>query len=413
MEKVIAKLTPEGRAHTALNRILVVEDSETERFRLAALLSKLGYEVVQAENGKLALEWLEHNQVAIVLSDWSMPLMTGLELCQQIRKDGFGDPYFILVTGRDTTSDLVAGMEAGADDFIAKPFNREELRVRLIAGRRMMEMRQSLEKQNLELQKYIEREAEAAEQTRQDLDMASKMLVDLLPENIALTSSSSASGVFQPAAAIGGDFYSFFKLDDLHIGFYLLDVAGHGIPSALLSFTLARTISPVPKSESILFENGIVRNPSAVVNELNQRFVSHVDSGQYFTIIYGVIDAISGDGQICQAGHPHPFIIYQDGGTEMIGEGGLPVGMLPDADYDDIYFHLPSNSRLVIFSDGVTECENSENEHFGIERFMGSMAEKRNESLQQATDSVFQEVLKWRADTEYHDDTTFIALERI
>ncbi|TNF94375.1 MAG: response regulator [Gammaproteobacteria bacterium] len=400
----------------SINRVLVVEDSATERFRIAALLAKLGYEVIQTENGQEAMEWLKGNRAAIVLSDWSMPVMTGLELCRWVKQEAFGDPYFILVTGRDTTSDLVAGMEAGADDFIAKPFNREELRVRLIAGqrmmKRMMKMRQSLERQNLELQQYIEREARAAEQTKQDLAMASEMLVDLLPGDVTLTPSMNITGVFKPAAAIGGDFYNFFKLDEQHIGFYLLDVAGHGIPSALLSFTLARTILPTPRNESILFDQAGVRSPSSVVSELNKRFVSHISSGQYFTIIYGVIDVASGNGKICQAAHPHPFMISTDGTTDTLGDGGLPVGILPDADYEDTLFHLPEGGRLVVFSDGITECENPENKPFGTERFMNIMAARRLEPLQQATDLAFQEVLEWQANGEQNDDMTFIALER-
>jgi sigma-B regulation protein RsbU (phosphoserine phosphatase) len=398
--------------HVPVNRVLVVEDSATERFRIAILLEKLGYEVIQTENGQEALEWLNGNRVAIVLSDWGMPVMTGLELCRRVRQEGLGDPYFILVTGHDTTSDLVAGMEAGADDFIAKPFNQEELRVRLIAAQRMMKMRQSLMEQNLELQEYIEREAKSVEQTKQDLAMASEMLVDLLPKNVALTPSVNIAGVFKPAAEIGGDFYNYFKLDETHIGFYLLDVAGHGIPSALLSFMLARTISPTPGIESILFDQEGVRSPSSVVTELNNRFVSHTSSGQYFTIIYGVINIASGNGTICQAAHPHPFIISADGTIEELGGGGLPVGILPDSDYEDTYFQIPPGGRLVIFSDGITECESPENKPFGTERFINLMAARRLEPLQRMTDLAFEEVLEWQASGEQSDDMTFITLER-
>ncbi|MEJ2212993.1 MAG: response regulator transcription factor, partial [Gammaproteobacteria bacterium] len=144
----LTELTP-----SHINRVMVVDDSQPENFRMTAMLKKMGYEVLQASDGNEALQLLRENKVAVVLSDWVMPEMTGLELCQKISQEKFDQPYFIMVSGRDTTADLVAGMNAGADDFIAKPFNGEELLVRLKAGQRTIKMRFQLESQSSELQK--------------------------------------------------------------------------------------------------------------------------------------------------------------------------------------------------------------------------------------------------------------------
>jgi sigma-B regulation protein RsbU (phosphoserine phosphatase) len=122
-----------------LVRVLVVEDSRVERMRLQAILQSMGMTPILAENAIEALRFLKKHEVGIVLCDWLMPEMTGLELCQRLAgDDDLGRPYFIMLTGRNASVDLIAAMDAGADDYLAKPAWREELRVRLQAGVRSL-----------------------------------------------------------------------------------------------------------------------------------------------------------------------------------------------------------------------------------------------------------------------------------
>ncbi|WP_373078210.1 PleD family two-component system response regulator [Zhongshania sp.] len=120
-------------------RVLVVEDNRVERTRLQAVLQSMGMQAILAENADEAVRFLKKHKVDIVLSDWLMPGMTGLEFCQRLAGDeDLGNPYFIMLTGRNASVDLIAAMDAGADDYIAKPAWREELRVRLQAGVRSL-----------------------------------------------------------------------------------------------------------------------------------------------------------------------------------------------------------------------------------------------------------------------------------
>ncbi|WP_320837555.1 response regulator [Zhongshania sp.] len=119
--------------------VLVVEDNRVERMRLQAVLQSMGMAPILAENATEALRFIKKRKVDIVLSDWLMPGMTGLEFCQRLAEDeDLGRPYFIMLTGRNASVDLIAAMDAGADDYIAKPAWREELRVRLQAGVRSL-----------------------------------------------------------------------------------------------------------------------------------------------------------------------------------------------------------------------------------------------------------------------------------
>ena len=122
-------------------RVMVVDDDSLVREMLQHTLRKAGYDVVTAENGRQALELLERGEARLVVSDWEMPELCGLDLCREIRSGDFdGYVYVILLTSRDATEDIVAGMSAGADDFVAKPFNTAELLVRLRAGERVLSL---------------------------------------------------------------------------------------------------------------------------------------------------------------------------------------------------------------------------------------------------------------------------------
>jgi sigma-B regulation protein RsbU (phosphoserine phosphatase) len=116
------------------------------------LLRKWGHQVIEAADGKTAWEILERDPIPLVVSDWMMPEMTGLDLCRKIRASGGPNyTYFILCTSRGEKEDLIEGMDAGADDFLVKPINKEELRVRVRAGQRVLDLERSLEDRNTEL----------------------------------------------------------------------------------------------------------------------------------------------------------------------------------------------------------------------------------------------------------------------
>jgi len=134
-------------------RVLLAEDERTTRVRLQSYLKRWGYDAIAVENGKLAFKEFENHEFQIVISDWEMPEMDGLELVSKIR-DSFASNYvcILLLTSRAEKQDIVAGMEAGADDFLTKPFDRNELRVRLRAGERIINLEKDLAEQNSQLE---------------------------------------------------------------------------------------------------------------------------------------------------------------------------------------------------------------------------------------------------------------------
>ncbi|MDP6359683.1 MAG: response regulator [Planctomycetota bacterium] len=149
-------------------RILLAEDETATRLRLESYLKRWGYEVASAKNGQLAWELFEGSVFQMVISDWEMPIVDGIELVQRIRSAKTGSyVYILMLTSRSETSDVVDGMETGADDFLKKPFDRNELRVRLRAGERILELEKSLEARNADLQKANQQLGAALEELRE------------------------------------------------------------------------------------------------------------------------------------------------------------------------------------------------------------------------------------------------------
>ena len=399
--------------------VLVVEDSKAEQLRLQAILQQFGYPVRLADDAEQALDVLRKEEIQFVISDWRMPGMSGIELCRHLRTNGnFGQPYVILVTGQSAKSDLVVGMEAGADDFIAKPFNSEELRVRLQAGVRLLRLREEADRRNAEL-------TEAHRIIQADLSAAAQMQQSLLPPGGNPMPGVEVASLFLPASVVAGDSFNYFALDDRHLAFYQIDVSGHGIASAMLSFTVSRFFTPeigaiclrhAPQGNQGASSPGIpgyIVPPHEVVAALNQRFLEKGDCTHYFTMVYGVLDVNTGSGQLCQAGHPHPLICDQQGNINKLGAGGFPVGMLDQASYESVPFHLAPGERLVLYSDGITECRAAaDDREFGSQRLQALLAREQSAGLAESIEQLRRELLNWHGERPQDDDVSLIALAR-
>jgi two-component system, cell cycle response regulator len=139
--------------------VLLAEDQEISRKLTEKILCKAGINVTSVENGKKAFELFKKHFFPIILSDWMMPEMDGIELCRAIRStQSAGYVFIILLTARDSKEDIIAGLEAGADDYLAKPFNPGELKARIKTGMRILDLERSLKKANEEIKKLSVRD---------------------------------------------------------------------------------------------------------------------------------------------------------------------------------------------------------------------------------------------------------------
>lgn len=350
------------QASGAARRVLVVDDSRMQRHILAAQLAGAGYEVIEAASAEEALVICMGQEPDIVLSDWRMPGMSGIEFCRIFRRmerSRYG--YFVLLTAKTDKNDVAFGLESGADDFLAKPVSGEELRARLAAGERILTMERELTDKNRVLSATLQELQGLYDSIDRDLTEACKLQQSLVKERFRSFGSAQVSLMLRPSGHVGGDLVGFFPINARRVGLYGIDVSGHGITSALMAARISGYLSGSSPDQNIALvqtDLGIydARDPAEVAEILNTLVFEELRTESYFTLIYADVDLISGRVAMVQAGHPMPAVLRAGGGVEYLGAGGLPVGLIEGAVYDTIQTALAPGDRLFLGSDGLTEA---------------------------------------------------------
>ena len=244
----------------------------------------------------------------------------------------------------------------------------------------------------------------ANEKLDRDLTTAAKIQKSLLPGRPAGIPGVDVEWIFEPCETLGGDSFNAFEISDGLIGFYLLDVAGHGTVAALHSVALTRVLASTWKVQG--------RSSLAqLISWLNSEFPYDPEIGQYFTFLCGTLDQSTGTLRYACAGHPCPIHVPDGGRPIALGCAGLPVGLFADAEYDEAEVEFGPGDRLYLYSDGVTDTMNKTNEDFGIVGLMESLRETRGSTLGETVQEVRRAVGRWRGPKEPEDDLTLLALE--
>ena len=342
--------------------IMVVDDSRMQRRILSAQLSRAGHQVIEAASAEEALALLAAHDPDIILSDWMMSGQTGLDLCRAIRALGRESyVYFILLTSKTESAEIAAGLEMGADDFLTKPVSGDELRARIAAGRRILGMEGELRDNNRLLGATLGELQGLYDSVNRDLLEARKLQQSLVRETSRSFGNAEVTLLLQPSGHVGGDLVGFFPINARRVGLYALDVSGHGITSALMTARLAGYLSGTSPEQNIalvLNDFGIydARAPADLAAALNSIVLREMQTENYFTLAYADVDLVSGRVALVQAGHPHPAVMRQGGQVEFLGAGGLPVGLIEGAVYDQVETTLGPGDKLFIMSDGLTEA---------------------------------------------------------
>jgi sigma-B regulation protein RsbU (phosphoserine phosphatase) len=359
---VVAPTQPPAAGLQPKTRVLVVDDSRAQRALLSSLLRKWGYDVVSCPDPIEALEVLADPTISVIVSDWMMPEMTGPEFCRKFRKlkrESYG--YFILLTSKSDKDEIAHGLDAGADDFVTKPVNSHELQARIRAGERILDMHKELVAKNNSLGSALREIQELYDALDRDLLQAKRLQKSLVRETFRRFGASSVSLLLRSSGHIGGDLVGYYPISKTRVGLFSLDVSGHGVTSALITARLAGLLSAGSPEQNIAMtrlpsgEYGALP-PDEVAGRLNRVLMEEIETDHYFTLLLVDLDLKTGQATCVQAGHPHPAIQRADGSVVLVGEGGMPIGLLPDATYESFQITLAPGDRLLLYSDGVTEC---------------------------------------------------------
>ncbi|MFW8593845.1 PP2C family protein-serine/threonine phosphatase [Cribrihabitans neustonicus] len=346
----------------SIRRVLVVDDSRLQRRILVASLKKWGFTVTEAESGEEAMEICANEPPDLILSDWMMPGMNGLEFCRSFRAQSKDDyAYFILLTSKSEKNEVAEGLDAGADDFLTKPVSSDELRARISAGERILRMQRELSQKNRIVSETLDELQRVYDAIDKDLIQARKIQESLVPELSKDFGSSTVSLLLKPCGHIGGDLVGMFSPGVNRIGFYSIDVSGHGITSAMMTARLGGYLSSNYFDQNVGMEKRFnrfyaLRQPEEVASLLNARLIADTGIEEYFTMAYCIADLRSGVLKMVQAGHPHPLLLRKDGSAEFIGKGGVPVGLISGVSYSQEEVVMKRGDRLLLYSDGFTEA---------------------------------------------------------
>ena len=384
-------------------KILSVDDENdlelllTQYFRRK--IRKGEYDFHFAHNGLEALTMLlREKDFDIILSDINMPEMDGLTLLTKINEMQNPALKCIMVSAYGDMGNIRQAMNNGAFDFATKPIDLDDLSRTIEKAAEQIAYIKAREKEHRELAGI-----------KGDLAVAREIQQAILPrvfppfpeevEHMDIAASMNA------AKDVGGDFYDFFRIDADRIGFTIADVSGKGVPAAIfmaVSRTLIRAtgIRGVTASECITYINGLLAKES-----VNYMFV---------TVFYGIYNCRTGEVTYANAEHNPPYVMRADGSLETLPMSkDLVAGVIDDYQFTEETLHLEPGDTLLLFTDGVTEATDTEENEYGEERLSMLLSHSSKLTCQEIVDKVKADVKAFAGEAEQSDDITLLALKRL
>ncbi|AFY72467.1 serine phosphatase RsbU, regulator of sigma subunit [Synechococcus sp. PCC 7502] len=376
-------------------QVLVIDDDPVMRMILKNALQEQGYLVILAKDGQEGIDLAKKHHPALVICDWLMPKVDGLEVCLQVKQEpSLYYTFFILLTSRSAVEDKVQALNHGADDFLSKPIDKMELIASVRAGLRLYQLNQ-----DLQLQKQL---------LVAELNEASEYVRSLLPKS--LDHNVKIRTEFLPSSQLGGDCYDFYWLDPDHLAIYLIDTSGHGVGSALLSISILNLL----RSQS--FGKDKFYDPKIVMTELNRAFQMSQQGGRYFTMWYGVYQQSERKLVYANAGHPTPIVIsgnHDNLKIKQLPSLSIPIGFFPDAEYTSAELLIDRNTSLYIFSDGIFEVMQETGRIWGLANLIKLLTNElplsQNITGQNFTaEWVREHIRKETPDADFSDDVSLV-----
>ena len=394
-----------------MRRILLVDDSAVQRRILRAQLERIGYLVAEAASGDAGIAACMADPPDIIISDWMMPGLSGLEFCAALRRLSLPHYiYFILLTTKSEKADVARGLDVGADDFLTKPVSADELRARIAAGERIVRNERELSEKNRLLSDALAEMQRLHESINNDLIQAQRLQQSLIRERYRSFGSSQISLMLRPSGHVGGDLVGFFQINAQRVGMFAIDVSGHGITSAMMTARLAGYVSGAAPDQNIalvLNELGIydAHPPADFAAQLNRVVIDEMQSDSYFTMAYADINLVSGHVTMVQAGHPHPAVMRTGGVVEYVGRGGLPLGMFRDARFESFDVTLAPGDRLFLMSDGLIEAEGRSGHQLGADGLAEILRTRSDQSGPELLETIYWDLAAYTGE-EFEDDVS-------
>lgn len=392
--------------------ILLVEDSPSTRMILEKHLLNWGFSVTSCADGHHAIDLVANRVFDLVITDWVMPNMDGIELIKGLRAmENEGFLYIIVLTALSKREDLLLAFTVGADDYLTKPVDYSELRARIRTASRIADLERRLVVKHEQLVITMER-------MKKDLEAGAELQLSLLPATSLERNAANIDFSFQSCTELAGDVFNYFPVEGNKVIVYLLDVSGHGVKAALLAVTLSRLLNP-EGSASVIHSpfsytgSSSLASPEEVVAVLNRDFQIEKNNSQFFTMIYGILDTEERTFTYVCAGHP-PMIYINNLGEAFVIEGkDVPIGFVEDYDYEKMEIKLNDADRLFLYSDGIPEAVDESGQQFGIDRMVALLKKNARTNLRVCMQALVDEVNRWCGEKGSQDDISVVGIEMV
>ena len=391
--------------------ILIVDDVPNNLQIIGTILGNAGYEIAFASDHIGAFDVLTFTKPDLILLDVMMPGMDGLELCEKIKSNPKTKEIpVIFLTARVNTDDIVAGFQAGAVDYIHKPFNIKELLVRIkthlqlkFAGELIQQHNEEIKRVNDMLYGLNHEKDKYLAIIHQELQSAAEYVHSLLPKSIK-EGQIKADWVYVPSSSLGGDSFGYKYLDAENFAFYLLDVCGHGIKSALHSVSILNVLNfgNLPDTD--------FRKPEQVLAELNNRFQMSVHNDLFFSMFYAVFNIRTRKLTYSGAGHPPVFMLDSKHKETALPSRNKIMGIIPQLQFTSDTISIKPNTDLYLYTDGVYEFKTVSGKRGEVEDVLESIR-NLNKSDDKKLQNIYLDSVYRNTEQSLKDDFSVLKIQ--
>ncbi len=389
-------------------KALIADDDPVVLESLTLLLKKWGHEVLAVTDGLDAWDILQQPDAPkLLLLDWEMPGLDGLDVCKKVRQKADKDTgytYIIMLTGKVGKDDLVVGFDAGVDDYLTKPFDPNELKIRVRTAKRMLDLQQQLLDSQAELNKKRQQEMEIGAKIQDTLLLAQPPRRVGRLEIAAMTEASEE---------IGGDFFEFISQGEECLDVIVGDVMGKGVPAALLG---AATKTHLVRAVNELVTNSNPRripSPQEVIMAVHQQMTHHmIDMGLFITVFYARINLECNRLEFVDCGHAHAmYYNKKTGETTTLGGKNMPLGFTSAETYSQNTIEIATGDILLFYSDGITDIRGRGGDFFGRDRVAKTLQREAHLQPADIIHSLLSDIIEFSGTKHFCDDLTCVAVK--
>jgi sigma-B regulation protein RsbU (phosphoserine phosphatase) len=340
----------------------------------------------------------------IVLDGSAGRTREALDLCQRLkpRLEGAFVPVLFSTDDLSPTTRL-ACFEAGADTYLLRPFVAGELIAQVSALLRIKETHDRLTEKTAEFNRINKRLQQAYQQIDHELELAQRIQSSFLPQTLPQVPGVRFAVHYLLCGRVGGDFYDIFRLDESHVGFYVADAMGHGVPASLLTIFVKKGV----RAKEVFGSQYRLVPPDEVLYRLNRDLIEQeLSERPFITMVYGLFNHRDGTLQFARAGHPYPVYVPQEGEPSEWHQEGLLLGVA-DAKFPTVTHRLAKGDKLLVYTDGVDTARYGDHPP-GRPSLMACAAACRDLPVQEFVTRLAREL--FGADSQ-PDDLTLFALE--